>query len=79
MLLSFLNLGEESYLQFYGCNDGVDANGDPRDLEDSCIVLHAKTQPVFFIISIVFLIITLFVYLAEDSLLRCHLMFLKFI
>ncbi len=60
-------------LQFYGCNDGVDALGnslDEDDADDWCGEFKAKTHPVFFIISIVFLIITLFVYLAEDSL-RC--------
>ena len=65
------NLGDESVLQFYGCNDGVDALGnslDADDADDWCGEFQAKTHPVCFIISIVFLIITLFVYLAEDSL-----------
>ena len=78
LLLLFLNLGEESYLNFYGCSEGQDATGKSLDLDDWCFEFRAKTHPVFLIISIVFLIITLFVYLAEDSL-RCHKkkMFLK--
>ena len=73
----YLNLGEESVLQFYGCGEGVDSSGNlivPIDENgnpiDQCQAFKAKAHPVFFIISIVFLIITLFVYLAEDSL-RC--------
>ena len=66
----YLNLGEESVLQFYGCGEGVDSSGNSQDNEDRCQEFKAKAHPVFFIISIVFLIITLFVYLAEDSL-RC--------
>ena len=57
-------------LQFYGCSGGVDHNGESNDSEDWCQEFKDKAHPVFFIISIVFLIITLFVYLAEDSL-RC--------
>ena len=66
----YLNLGDESSLNFYGCSEGVDSSGNSNDSEDWCRNLKAKAHPVFFIISIVFLIITLFVYLAEDSL-RC--------
>ena len=55
-------------LQFYGCNEGVDETGKSRDIIDWCGEFKKKAHPVFFIISTVFLIITLFVYLAEDSL-----------
>ena len=57
-------------LQFYGCNKGVDPSGNPLDSDDWCHEFNVKIHQVFFIISIVFLIITLFVYLAEDSF-RC--------
>ena len=64
------NLEDESVLQFYGCNEGVNELGESWDNYDWCRDFKGKAHPVFFIISIVFLIITLFVYLAEDSL-RC--------
>ena len=54
-----LILEEGSMLQFWGCSGG--------DV-DWCRGFKAKVHPVFLIISTVFLIITLFVYLAEDSL-----------
>ena len=59
---------DTSVLQFYGCNEGVDATGKSCDIVDTCGEFKRKAHPVFFIISTVFLIITLFVYLAEDSL-----------
>ena len=64
------NLEDESVLQFYGCNEGVNELGESWDNYDWCRDFKGKAHPVFFIISIVFLIITLLVYLAEDSL-RC--------
>ena len=63
---------DTSVLQFYGCNEGKDATGESVDYVQKsfkkCQEFKAKAHPVFFIISTVFLIITLFVYLAEDSL-----------
>ena len=55
-------------LQFWGCNNGRDANGKSQDISNECQEFQTETHPVFLIISTVFLIITLFVYLAEDSL-----------
>ena len=60
------NLDEEggSALIYYSCHEGT---------KDWCIDFKKRAHPIFFIISIVFLIITLFVYLAEDSLRYIHL------
>ena len=55
-------------LQFWGCNNGRDAKGKSQDINNECQEFQTETHPVFLIISTVFLIITLFVYLAEDSL-----------
>ena len=55
-------------LQFWGCNNGANANGKSQDISNECQEFQTETHPVFLIISTVFLIITLFVYLAEDSL-----------
>ena len=60
--------GEASALQFFGCTEGQDANGTYLDHDDWCKDFKAKIHPVFVIISTVFLIITLLVYLAEESL-----------
>ena len=67
MLYSY-SPGEASALQFFGCTEGQDATGKYLDHDDWCRDFKAKVHPVFFIISTVFLIITLFVYLAEESL-----------
>ena len=55
-------------LRFYGCNNGVGKDGKSLDIDDWCRDFKAEAHPVFYIISTVFLIITLFVFLAEDSL-----------
>ena len=67
MLYSY-SPGDASALQFFGCTEGQDANGTYLDHDAWCKDFKAKIHPVFVIISTVFLIITLLVYLAEESL-----------
>ena len=53
--------GNAPFLQFYGCNNVY-------DVDESCQKVKNVLHPLFLTISIVFLIITLFTHMVEDSL-----------
>ena len=59
-----------STIQYFGCGCGQTETGQPlcaEAEENWCQTFKAKAHPVFFIISITFLLLTLLVYLIEET------------
>ena len=64
------NGNDGSMMQYFACGCGQDATGQSlcaEAVENWCQRFRANAHPVFFIISIMFLLLTLFVYLFEET------------